>query len=375
MSEGNFEDTHPISVIQKPESEERPKRSPWWLRVVIGVIGLIIVAGIGAFGGYRSGIQQRIDLESTELAFKVQEQFELGVQDLEAGRFDIARQRFEFVIQNDPDYPGVTELLAQTLLELNTTATATPVPTPTLTPTPDLRDAEDLFFQAEGLLASGEWSQALETLDTLRKKQPDFMAVAVDGMYYVALRNRGVEQIQGGFLEVGMYDLSRAELFGPLDRDAQAWRSWARLYVNGASYWEVNWAQAIAFFSELALAAPNLRDQANWTATERLRIALIRFGDQFAQAEDWCSAREQYDAALAMQPDLTLEPTATHVAEACFTPTPKPKPPTEIPEATATPEVSPILTESPPTAPPASPTAEPPRGATPTPEETPTSSG
>ncbi|MCK5053710.1 MAG: hypothetical protein KAR65_05510, partial [Anaerolineales bacterium] len=33
------------------------------------------------------------------------EQFELGIADLEAGRYEIARQRFEAILNFDPAYP------------------------------------------------------------------------------------------------------------------------------------------------------------------------------------------------------------------------------------------------------------------------------
>jgi tetratricopeptide (TPR) repeat protein len=297
-------------------------------------------------------LQTRVDTETTKIAGAAEEQFALGVRDLEAGLYDIARQRFEYVIRLDPNYPGVTERLAEVLLAINITATATPVPTPTLTPTPDLRGAEDLYFQAERLMAEEDWTAALETLDSLRKNHPGFRAVDVDGMYFVVLRNRGVNKIRlDGNLEGGMYDLARAELFGPLDRDAEAWRSWARLYVLGASYWDVNWARAISVFSELALIAPNLRDTANWTATERLRIALIRYGDQFAFAEEWCTAQEQYEAALAIAPDPVLEPTAKAVEEECSSPEPEDEPE----DATNTPEPPAEPTNTP--EPPAEPTS------------------
>jgi predicted Zn-dependent protease len=94
----------------------------------------------------------------------VQEQFNLGVADMEAGRFDLARQRFEWVIRQDPGYPNVTEMLALVLLEQNTTATSTPAPTPTLTPTPDLRSVEELYTQSKQLMLSGDWSAAIDSL-------------------------------------------------------------------------------------------------------------------------------------------------------------------------------------------------------------------
>jgi tetratricopeptide (TPR) repeat protein len=335
MSSEKLEETRPTSVAVEPESQgNRPR---WWLWALVGVLGVIIVTGVSAYWGYRSGLQVRTDLESTANADQTKEQYELGVRDLDAGLYDVARQRFEYVISLDPNYPGATERLAEVLLALSITATVTPVPTPTLTPTPDLRGAEDLFFQAERLLAEENWTVALETLDTLRQKQPDFRAIDVDGLYFVALRNRGVQKISvDGNLEGGIYDLTRAERFGPLDSESEGWRSWARMYLTGASFWNISWSQAVSVFSELALIAPNIRDTSGWTATERLRQALIRFGDQFANAEDWCNAQTQYEAALLIGPDPNLEPTATQVTMECWTPTPKPIPPTNTPEPSPT---------------------------------------
>jgi hypothetical protein len=143
-------------------------------------------------------------------------------------------------------------------------------------------------------------------------------------MYYIALRNRGIDKIGNeGNLEGGMYDLARAEVFGPLDRDADAWRSWARLYVSGARFWDVNWPQVITYFYELVLAAPNLRDSGNWTATDRLRQAYARYGDMLSSQGDFCNAQIQYEAALLAGADLSIEPTATSAAENCQPPTPK----------------------------------------------------
>jgi tetratricopeptide (TPR) repeat protein len=361
------EDTRPISTQGEPKTDTRS--IPWWLWVIGGVLVLLIIAGLGAFSGYRSGIQDRIDFQNTQEVQNCQEQFDLGVDDLASKRYEVARQRFEYVIQLCPDYPNVTEMLADTLLAQNTTATPTAVPTPTLTPTPDLRGAEELFEQARNLLAVEDWSAALDTLDALRKKQPDYNPIEVDGMYYVALRNRGVEKIRDGNLEGGTYDLAQAERFGPLDTEADAWRTWANLYVTGASFWEINWPQAINYFSELSVVAPNLRDLSGWTATERLRQAHIGYGDQLARAGDFCNAQAQYEQALALAENPDLEPTATQAAEQCWTPTPEPRPPSETPQV-ETPAVPPA-TEEPPSPEPSAESPTQPPSATPAPTDTP----
>lgn len=324
MSDINYEETQRIDPAGEPE-EDSGGRTAWWIWALVAFLGFIVVASLGAYSGYQSGLQSRIDLESETVAQQVEEQFALGVRDFDAGLYDIARQRFEYVIEVNPNYPEVTDYLAETLLAINITATPTPVPTPTLTPTPDLRAVEDLFFQAERQLEEENWSEALETMDTLRKKDPDYNAIPLDGMYYISLRNRGILKIGGdGNLEGGMYDLARAEVFGPLDREADAWRSWARLYVSGARFWDINWPQVINNFFELVQAAPNLRDSGGWTALDRLRQAYARYGDFLASNGDWCNAQVQYDAALQAGADPGIQPTAAEAARKCAPPTRRP---------------------------------------------------
>ena len=296
-----------------------PRRSNLWRWLIpLSVLALLGIGAISAYGGYVSGIDQRTSSESTQVAMKVFEQFELGMQDFEARRFDLARQRFEYVIQLEPDYPGVTDMLAQVLLEINTTATPTPVPTPTLTPTPDVRNAEELFSQAQVSLADGQWNQAIEALLKLRKDETGYQPVKVDSMLFVALRNRGVDRIlKEGDLEGGTYDLALAERFGPLDVEANNFRLWADLYVTGASFWGLDWAQAAYYFGQIVQFAPSLRDNTNLTAGERFRMATLKYGDQLAADGQWCEAYEQYNLAFSYGADPSVEPTATWVGNKC----------------------------------------------------------
>jgi hypothetical protein len=334
---------------QSPPDQPTVGGVPWRWVAFIGLLALLLIAAVSAFGGYRSGIDLRKQFESTQIAVKVAEQFQLGLQDMEARKFELARQRFEYVIQHDPNYPGVTENLALVLLELNTTATPTPVPTPTLTPTPDLRGAEELFSQAQIMLAEEKWTEAIDTLLKLRKDEPAYNTVQVDSMFYVALRNRGVFRILNeGDLEGGTYDLALAERFGPLDIEAANMRTWADLYLTGASFWELDWGQASFYFGQIVAVAPNLRDNTNMTASERYRIATIKWGDALAANKEWCLAQEAYEAAYNFSLDPALEPTIAFAADKCReaerpdrtqpppaaeTPTPEVSPTTETPPA------------------------------------------
>jgi tetratricopeptide (TPR) repeat protein len=353
MNDANFDETRPspmddetnstetgaetspnlveASAVADPANVESPANTPessgedptggspaWRWLIVLSLFALVVIATASVIGGYRAGINQRTQLESTQVAQTVQEQFNQGVQDMQAGRYEIARQRFEYVIRLNPNYPGVTDKLADVLLEINTTVTPTTIATPTLTPTEDLRGAEELFSQAQTYLADQKWSEAIDTLLVLRKNEPSYRVVEVDSMLFVALRYRGVDKILNkADLEGGTYDLALAERFGPLDVEASNYRQWADLYAKGASFWELDWSQAVFYFGQLIVPAPNLRDSAGMTATERYRIALIKYGDQLAEAREWCLAQEQYAAAFNVASDPQVEPTAAWVTQKC----------------------------------------------------------
>jgi tetratricopeptide (TPR) repeat protein len=352
--------TRPITVQQEPPPPPpvKQKKSHSWIGwVLAGLFVLLLAASASVYSGYRSALKARLGFESTKVAAEAQAQFDLGMQDLQAGRFDLARQRFEYVIQIDPAFPGVTEQLAVVLLAMNSTATPTLVPTPTVTPTPDLRGREELSTNAQAALLAGDWNTAIDTLLILRKRDATYLAVKVDGMLFVALRNRGIDKIaRQADLEGGTYDLALAERFGPLDVEARNWRDWAILYVRGASFWDVDWEQAAYYFSQLAQIAPNLVDGSGYTSWERYVRALLGYGDWFARQGMYCEAQEQYEAALNLRGDSVVQPTADFAVQKCqeskavvveqppseFTSTPSPTlegPPVEsTPEPTATPE-------------------------------------
>lgn len=294
------------SPQQKPETgpdqaaapQGNPRRR-WSLIVGLGLLALLLIGAGSAYAGYQSGIDLRTGAEATQRVAVVQEQYEIGLQDMAEGNYDRARQRFEYVIRIDPNYPGVTEKLAEVLLEINTTATPTVIPTPTLTPTPDTRGEQELYDQGQQHVANGEWDQAVETLLTLRKRNPDFHAVDIDGMLFLAFRNRGIDKVtKQADLEGGLYDLALAEQFGPLDSEAQGVRSWTSMYITGASFWEINWAEAVNYFSQVEPQMPFLTDGSGMSARERYWRALVGYGDQLVAAEEYCDAQEYYQLAL-----------------------------------------------------------------------------
>ena len=284
-------------------------------------MGVVIFAG--GILGYSTGSAEGSRLHVAIADNEINEQFELGVQDLNAKRYDLARQRFEFVLTLDADYPGVAEKLAEVNGILYATATPSPLP-PTLTPLPtrDLSPVEDIFQRALEAFDQGEWNTTIDSLVALRQEDPLYRVVEVDSLLYRSLLNRGIDKIRlESNLEGGIYDLALAERFGPISATANNWRNLARLYLIGSSFWEVYPEQAVYYFGLAASGAPYLRDASGWTARERYRASLLQYADQLVKKGDLCAAQGQYALALAIRGDLVIEPVATAVAVQCFSPT------------------------------------------------------
>jgi tetratricopeptide (TPR) repeat protein len=345
-----------MPVLSKPAKRLRPRRWPW---ILIGILALFGLTAAGSYLGYKEAIRQRLLVMSSQVTTIATEQFQLGLQDLTAKNYSQARDRFEYVIRLDPKFPGAKDKLGEALLQLAITATPTLAPTPTVTPTPDTRNEDQLFSQAKTDLSNKEWDKAIQSLDSLRKEDAKYHAIEVDGMYYIALRNRGADKIlKQAQLQEGMYDLSLAERFGPLDGEAYSYRYWANQYLTGAAYWKVDWQKVVDVFSEVAANYPGLRDSGGVTASERLRLAHIGLGDKLMIDSKPCDAAKAYQAALDMSPDGTVEQKRNSAQNACKgpeQPTAAPTTETDISPTIAptTPPANDQPTVAPTTAPPA----------------------
>ena len=347
-----------------------------WLQWLLLILFALILTGtLGLAFGYFSGVQDRESNRSISQALDILQQFELGQADYEAGNYSLALQRFDYVVQQDPNFPGAVEMLSDTMLKISEQAVATvqiEESTSTPIPTPDTSLVDELYAQAESQFKNQEWKILAETVTTIRDADPLYRAKELDRMLFLALYFNGIDKILNqGNLEGGVYDFSLAERFAPLAAQGRIYQEWARLYQIGVSFWGVFPDKAVYYFSQLASTAPYLHDFSGIFAKDRYRLALLQYGDKLSQAGEWCLAVEQYRLAYGLQEDEGLQPTITFAEEQCKTGEAAPTldPGLEItltPGLTLTPtlEITPEITPTPgleitPTVPPVEPTLAP----------------
>jgi tetratricopeptide (TPR) repeat protein len=308
------------------------KKAPRWRSILIGVLGVIVLLALAGFGGYESAIGTRVQAKTQLVNQQLMDQFQRALVDEQFKHYDDAKQRLNFIIQNDPSFPGAqTEMTKLLIIMSIPTATLTP----TLTPTPDVRGQQAMITTAQQLIAASSWANALTELDQLRKKDPSFNASQVDGMYYYALRNYGVDLItKQGNLEGGVYELDLASRFAPLDHDAKSLYDGAELYIDAASFWQVDWATAANELAQVYTAYPAMWD-GTMSAAQRYQIAAERYGDQLFSQSRFCDATKQYQAAQAIgNMDQTASRNFTQAYIKCY-------PPTAVPVAPVAPVVTP----------------------------------
>ena len=365
MVENNLEDTQKLKISQKKHRRKQSKhvqngdknvittKPPKRWRVILSGVLLVLILGVlGGGAGYFRGIQQRLNREQDEVLTQAALQYQYGLQQMNSGNYELAQKHLEYVLKIYPDFPGLTENYTEVMVRIAQINQATPIPE--MTPTPDNRGAEALFNQAVQEVNNQQWQAAVTTLQALRDEDFSYRTLEVDGLLFIALRYRAVEKIVNeGDLEEGLYFLSLVEKYAPLDHDAVNYANWARMYLTGASYWDVNWEQVVSFFSQLYAAFPYMHDGSGWTATDRFMVGSEKYADLLANDGEHCAALPFYRNVLNIS---ALE----HVQEKyddsyikCYPPTAIPQPtattaPETLPTATTeTPEVTPEDTPTP----------------------------
>ena len=294
--------------------------SPGFVVIMALVLGLFFFTAASAAAGWTAGRSALNATATVEAGLYLFEQYNQALADMEHENYELALGRLEFIFASDPEFLNVAELWVEVQLKLGRTSSGdeNSLLSETATPTPDPRPKEQLLAAAQGHIAAREWTQAIDTLLSLRQADSAFHTVEVDGMLFLALRNRGAENIvQNGLFEPGLYDFALAEKFGPLDGQAMNYREWARLYLYGNAFWLAYPVEAAYYYGQLTGLAPNLADSNGFTAFYRYWQSLVHIADQLAAAEEWCEAEAAYQQALAARQHNEVQATASFVSGRC----------------------------------------------------------
>jgi len=153
------------------ETEGEPpkkKSKPWVLRIFFGILIFLLIVALGAVGGILKGTNDRVRYENEIVGTAISDQFVRGLIDMQNENYEIAIERFKYILNYDPNHVGAQDQLTKALLELGARGSLpTLTPTATLTPTPDFRNEQELYNQALAYSSAQDWDNLIATLDDL----------------------------------------------------------------------------------------------------------------------------------------------------------------------------------------------------------------
>jgi tetratricopeptide (TPR) repeat protein len=286
--------------------------------MMAGIIGCALIAAlaVAGIGGMIAG-QNELNARATQTTtVQIDVQFGQARADLEAGHYGLAAERFRWVLEKSPGYPGAAEGLAQAESVLSQTST----PLATLSPSTN-QNPDELLAEAEGYYKASEWANAIARFQELQVIAPTHREAEVKEMLHRALVTLGLQYVRGDRLQEGLTLLDQAKAIRPLDDQAEGERRLATFYVTGRTYFGLNWSITIQNFQAIYDVAPDYRD-----VKDQLWQAYVSSGDQLVALGGHCDAAMQYEEALDLRKKDEIQPKLDAAEEACANPTATPTP-------------------------------------------------
>ena len=300
-----------------PEQQTPPtrRRGALFVRsvgfVLMGVAILIIFYGLVGLYAWRQGVQERTDTLAAEHTADLARQLELAQVDIDAGRYELAIRRTDYILADDPSNLEAAALqneanqLWAILLTPSPTVTPTPLP-PTVTPTPSAtpiptidpsnlgRELDDIQINVD----NQEWETAVSKLETFRQSYPDYEPLRTAQMLYDSYVGLGLRFTRSdkGQIERGLVYLAQAETLGTLSEEVAGEVFWAEQYLEGIVYDGINWDAYLSYFRPMCQFAPLFQNSCG-----KLAKGLVAKGSQLTSVLDWCPAVDVY---VEVQPYL-----------------------------------------------------------------------
>jgi len=298
----------PTRVLES-DADESPVQAPTpgsrqgcRTALTVGGIALLVVVIVGliAAAAVYFGLRDREQVQARQ----AETYYEQGEAYMQEGQYELAIAAYDQALMLSPDHPfaAVRREEARALLS--------GAPTPTLVV--QETSLEELWQEHLGYVAAADWLQAVATAEQIMLRDPAYQRQELDGNLYDAFLALAQEAIEEDRMEEAQRYLSRALDLRPNDSQAIHLQNLARLYVDGLRFYGADWADAIDRFGALYTIDPQFKD-----VSTRLRSAHIAYGQQLADDNAWCEAATQFELALDLAADTSLEALAANAATEC----------------------------------------------------------
>ncbi len=307
-----------------------------------GCIGLFILAlsaaiiALAGFAGFSAGtrIAQANALATQNAA--ISQQLSLIPGDIASGNEFLLNARIQFLATLTPAVSGLGDIMqTATAVHLTSVPTATPTPMPTVLAQPTVistptsapiaitpgvaLDLPALLEESRLAVNVSDWDAAIETLDVILAADSSFETAAVRSLMSQALNAKALQLFRFGTtgdLAEALRLTDRAREFG--DASELAYESYiAGLYLEAFNTLGMDFATTIRSLQQVYNEQPNYRD-----VRQLLVQQYIGYGDAWAAQFEFCPAAAQYQNALALVQDATVNAKLTNAQTLCAQATP-----------------------------------------------------
>ena len=293
----------------------------WAFIALIALVLSALVVSASAFAGWNAGIGVARENATLTSEAEFQEQCERIGSDIDAGKGQLVKTRIDFLLKQTPMPPCLTDHLprATALVALQEPSpalaptatlvvTATPQPTvvvvratATVAAEPPIEyDLDDLLAEAQNDVALQNYQRAIDTLDAIIAIEEDYQRDQIRSMYFAALKAEAHILFRSGRLSEAIIMTGRAVAYGDI-AELNYERFIASLYLDGLRLKAANPGESVRNFSSIVYEN-GLGNYMSGKVIGELQEAHRNYGDVFANQGDHCRARDQYEAALALQP-------------------------------------------------------------------------
>lgn len=291
--------------------------------IFICIVTAVLIALASAYAGWNSGIAVARENATATVEADTREQCQRIRAELEAGNQQLAQTRLAYLLQLTPTPPCLAEIIpTATALYQQSQPTAIPQPTALVQPTATMPtsvrqapiavgtinngtvyDLEALLLEAQADIVTQEYRRAINTLDAIIALDESFKQDRVRELLFAALTSQATALFHSGRLSEAILTTGRAENYGDV-AGLNYERSVAELYLRGQQLKIANPGETVRLLS-IIVYEYRLGNYLNGQVITELQAAHHNYGDALAFRGEHCRARDQYEAALALQPTVT----------------------------------------------------------------------